>query len=162
MSGRRFGGLAARAPSSADDAFLDALYLDSRPDLGALPVPRGVIEGIARHQRAMQLEDYARRYATLRTWLVTEGELPIARIVLAGTPGALRVVDLSVAPAARRRGVASRVLRALQEECARITLRVRSGNRAARRLYEGLGFTLLRADDATMELEWRRKGEHPD
>lgn len=162
MSRRRFGSLAARAPSSADEAFLDALYLDSRPDLGALPVPRGVIEGIARHQRAMQVEDYARRFATLQTWLVTDGELPIARIVLAEAPGALRVVDLSVAPAARRRGVASRLLRALQDDCARITLRVRSGNLAARRLYQGLGFTLLRADDDAMELEWRRKGEHPD
>ena len=162
MSARGFGRLAARAPSPADEAFLDALYLDSRPDLGALPVPRSVIEGIARHQRAMQLEEYARRHATLETWLVTDGEFPVARIVLAESAGVLRVVDLSVALAARRKGVASCVLRALQDESDRIALRVRSANVAARRLYEALGFTLLRADDATMELEWRQKREHPD
>jgi len=162
VSLRRFGQLEARPSSSGDEAFLDALYLDSRPDLGALPVPRGVIEGIARHQRAMQVEDYARRYAALETWLVIDGELPLARIVLAESDGAVRVVDLSVALAARRKGIASRVLCALQEECERITLRVRTGNLAARRLYEGLGFVLLRGDDATMELEWRQQREHPE
>jgi ribosomal protein S18 acetylase RimI-like enzyme len=162
VSARRFGRLGARAPTSSDAAFLDALYLDSRPDLGALPVPRSVIEGIARHQRAMQVEDYARRHAALETWLVIDGEAPLARIVLAGEAGALRVVDLSVALAARRKGIASRLLRALQEECERITLRVRTGNLAARRLYEGLGFAMLWSDDATMELEWRQKREHPE
>ncbi|MDY0975586.1 GNAT family N-acetyltransferase [Massilia sp. CFBP9012] len=162
MRERRFGHLGARAPTSADEAFLDALYLDSRPDLGALPVPRGVIEGIARHQRAMQVEDYARRYAALETWLVTDRETPIARVVLAEADGAVRVVDLSVALAARRKGIASSVLHALQEESDRIALRVRTENLAARRLYEGLGFTLLQADDATMELEWRQKREHPE
>ncbi|MGF6272436.1 ribosomal protein S18 acetylase RimI-like enzyme [Massilia sp. UYP11] len=156
MSARRFGSLEARSASCADEASLDALYLDSRPDLGALPVPRAVIEGIARHQRAMQADGYARRFATLQTWLVTDGERPVARIVLAGEGGALRVVDLSVALAARRKGVARSLLHALQDEYERIALRVRSANVAARRLYEGLGFTLLRADDAAMELEWRR------
>ncbi|TXF98969.1 GNAT family N-acetyltransferase [Massilia arenae] len=110
----------------------------------------------------MQVEDYARRCSGLETWLVIEGGTPIARVVLAGEAGALRVVDLSVALAARRKGIASRVLRALQEECERLNLRVRTGNLAARRLYDELGFTLLRSDDATMELEWRQKREHPE
>ncbi|WP_370662861.1 hypothetical protein, partial [Massilia timonae] len=30
------------------------------------------------------------------------------------------------------------------------------------RLYEALGFTLLHADDAAMELEWRLTEAHPD
>ena len=162
MIGRCFASLEARAPVPADEAFLDALYLDSRPDLGALPVPRGVIEGIARHQRAMQVEDYARRFAAPETWLITQGELPVARIVLAEAEGALRVVDLSVAQAARRKGIASCVLRALQDEHQHITLRVRTANLAARLLYERLGFALWRSDHEAMELEWRQKEEHPE
>ena len=147
----------ARAPTPADEVFLEALYLDSRPDLGALPVPRSVIEGIARHQRAMQVEDYGRRFTAPETWLVTDGEDPIARIVLAESNGVLRVVDLSVAPAARRKGVARCVLRALQEESDRLALRVRTDNLAARRLYEALGFELVGGAEAAMELEWRQK-----
>ena len=162
MNVRRFGRLDARVPAPADEAFLEALYLDCRPDLGALPVPRSVIEGIARHQRALQVEDYALRFPALETWLVLDHKRPVARVVLAGEANGLRVVDLSVALAARRKGIAGCILRALQDECARITLRVRTGNLAARRLYEGLGFTLLRADDDTMELGWRQKREHPN
>jgi len=162
VSWRGFGSLEARAPVLADEAFLDALYLDSRPDLGALPVPRSVIEGIARHQRAMQIEDYARRFAAPETLLITQGEFPVARIVLAEAEGALRVVDLLVAQAARRKGIASRVLRALQDENERIALRVRTENLAARRLYETLGFTLRHVDGDAMELEWGQKGEHLD
>lgn len=156
MNARRFGGLDARAPGPADEAFLEGLYLETRPDLGALPVPRGVIAGIARHQRRTQVDDYARRYPALEDWLVLEAGRPVARVALDRSGGGLRVVDLSVAMAARRRGVARAVLAALQDEYEQIALRVRGDNVAARRLYEGLGFTLLRDDGPTRELCWRR------
>jgi len=153
---RRFGNLAARPPGPADEAFLEALYRDARPDLGALPVPRSVIEGIARHQRQLQLADYARRYPVCESWLVLEGERPVARVVLDRSGGVLRVVDLSVAASARRRGIARSVLRALQEEGSAMALRVRADNAAARALYDRLGFTIQRTDAATLELGWRR------
>lgn len=154
MSRRRFGHLDARPPGPADEAFLEALYLDVRPDLGALPVPRGVIEGIARHQRQLQLADYAQRYPLCETWLVLDEGRPVARVVLDRANGVLRVVDLSVASAARRRGVARAVLRALQEEGMAVALRVRAENAPARALYDKLGFTLQRANAATLELGW--------
>lgn len=154
MSRRRFGSLEARAPGPADEAFLEALYRDSRPDLGALPVPRSVIEGIARHQRQLQLADYAQRYPLCETWLVLEGEGPVARVVLDRSGGVLRVVDLSVAVPARRRGIARTVLCALQEEGSAMALRVRADNAAARALYGQLGFTLQRTGADTLELAW--------
>ncbi|WP_306397687.1 GNAT family N-acetyltransferase [Telluria beijingensis] len=156
MSARCLGGLEARAPGPADEAFLATLYLETRPDLAALPVPRGVIEGIACHQRQMQVDDYARRYPALEDWLLLEARRPVGRVALDRAGGGLRVVDLSVATAARRRGIARAVLAALQVEHEWIALRVRSDNVAARRLYEGLAFTLLRDDGPTLELCWRR------
>jgi len=161
VSGRRFGRLQARAPGPADEACLEALYLDARPDLGALPVPRSVIEGIAHHQRQLQLADYARRYPACETWLVLEAERPVARVVLDRPSGVLRVVDLSVAASARRQGVARAVLLSLQEQAGTIALRVRAGNVAARRLYAGLGFLPVRDDGTTLELEWSRAPVHP-
>lgn len=152
--GARFGNLGARPPAAADQDFLDRLYLDARPDLGALPVPRGVIEAIARHQRQLQAEDYARRYRASEHWLVLDAAEPVAHVVLARTPGALRVVDLAVLAAARRRGVARSILIALQQERLAIALRVRAANAPARALYEKLGFTLRRDDGATLELGW--------
>lgn len=157
MNARRFGQLEARAPGPADEAFLEALYLETRADLGALPVPMSVIEGIARHQRQLQHADYARRYPALQEWLVLAAGRPVARVALEGAGSALRVVDLSVARVVRRNGIARSVLTALQAQADSIALRVRSDNSGARRLYEALGFSVLREEDAALELGWRRQ-----
>lgn len=159
MTVRCFAHLTARAPGAADAPFLAALYLATRPDLGALPVPQGVIEGIARHQQQLQLDDNARRYPAARTWLVEEEGIPVARVVLDSSGDALRVIDLSVAARARRRGIARTVLMALQVDCSQegraIALRVRRDNLAARALYERLGFTVVADDAVALELIWR-------
>ena len=157
MNERRFGTLTGRAPHVSDLAFLAALYLATRPDLGALPVPRSVIEGIARHQQQLQVAEYARRYPAAETWLLTNGKEALGRVVLDWTSDTLRVVDLAVAPQARRHGVARTVLAALQDVCRgqrTMTLRVRCENTAARALYAACGFTVVRDDGATLELAW--------
>lgn len=157
---RRFGSLDARAPLAGDASFLFALYLAARPDLGALPVPRTVIDGIARHQQALQAADYAARYPRAETWLVEQDGVPVARLVLDRDAHQIRVIDLAVATQARRRGIAARLLRALQEECdGALLLRVRGDNAAACALYDSLGFTLARDDGATRELAWT-SGHH--
>jgi len=157
VSERRFGALTGRAPDAQDAAFLAALYLASRPDLGALPVPRSVIEGIARHQQQLQIDDYARRYPAAETWLLVDAARAIGKVVLDWNSDTLRVVDLAVAQDARRRGVARSVLLALQDDCRgqrTIALRVRAGNAAARALYAACGFAVVRDDGTTLELRW--------
>lgn len=163
MSTRRFGALQARAAAADDAPFLAALYLSTRPDLGALPVPRSVIEGIARHQQALQREAYARACPDAEEWIVEDGEGPAARLVLERREREIRVLDLSVAPRARRRGHARALLCALQAEAGEggraLALRVRLDNTPARRLYAGLGFRALREDGSSQELRWRPQNE---
>lgn len=154
MTGRRFGRLSARQLGAGDEAYLAALYLDARPDLGALQVPRSVIEGIARHQQQMQRDDYARRFPEAETWLLEEEGEAAGRLVLDRSGDVLRVVDLSVSLKSRRRGIAKEALRALQAESRAIALRVRRENLGARALYGQLGFTVQRSDDAALELAW--------
>jgi ribosomal protein S18 acetylase RimI-like enzyme len=155
---RRFGALTGRAPHASDCAFLAALYLATRPDLSALPVPRSVIKGIARHQQQLQVDEYALRYPAAETWLLTDGNEALGRVVLDWTSDTLRVVDLAVAPQAHRHGVARTVLGALQDACLgqrTMTLRVRCENVAARALYAACGFAVVQDDGATLELAWR-------
>ncbi|MEH6438208.1 GNAT family N-acetyltransferase [Massilia sp. DD77] len=154
--------MSARVPKEGDAAFLAALYLSARPDLGALPVPRSVIEGIARYQQAQQRLAYAHAWPGAEEWILEDGEGPLGRLVLDRGADALRVVDLAVAPRARRRGHARTLLRALQDEAAdsgrALTLRVRLDNAPARRLYAGLGFVALSSDgtkqEPQQELRW--------
>jgi len=165
LSRRRFGPLSARVPAAGDAGFLASLYLSTRPDLGALPVPRAVVEGIARHQQALQREAYAQACPQAEEWIVEDGEGPAGRLVLDRRPGELRVVDLSIAPRARRRGLARALLLALQQEAREgghsLSLRVRADNAAARSLYAGLGFEAGGAERgegqeaANRELRWR-------
>lgn len=156
------GRLTWRAPDPADAPFLAALYLATRPDLGALPVPRSVIEGIARHQQQLQRDDYARRYPAAETWLLLEADAPVGRLVMDRGSAAWRVVDLAVAAGARRQGVARRVLAALQADCTgELRLRVRRANLAARALYAQCGFTAMVGDGdgddgEALELRWRQ------
>ena len=155
----RLASLSARIPCADDADFLAALYLSTRTDLDALPVPRAVVEGIARHQQALQREAYAQACPQAEEGIVEDGAGPLGRLVLDRRPGELRVVDLSVAPRARRRGHARALLLALQaeavEEGRALALRVRADNAAARSLYAGLGFQTLPGGGARLELRWQ-------
>lgn len=154
--GRSFGRFSARTPEAGDRAFLSALYLACRPDLGALPVPRSVVEGIARHQEGLRDADYAVRYPHARSWLVEDEGGPVAWVLLARMDGGVRVVDLAVDAGRRRKGVARAVLRAIQREEAAIELRVRAGNEVARALYASLGFRVADDQGEALEMRWTR------
>lgn len=143
-------------PEAGDRAFLSALYLACRPDLGALPVPRSVVEGIARHQEGLRDADYAVRHPHARSWLVEDGGGPVAWVLLARVEGGVRIVDLAVDAGRRRKGVARAVLRALQSEEAAIELRVRAGNEVARALYASLGFRVADDQGQALEMRWTR------
>jgi ribosomal-protein-alanine N-acetyltransferase len=74
-----------------------------------------------------------------------EGETLVAYLVAMPGVGEMHLLNLSVAPSARRRGHAQALLDALEEACRReglpqLWLEVREGNAAARALYRRRGF----------------------
>ncbi|MFN3790197.1 N-acetyltransferase family protein [Massilia sp.] len=142
-----------------DEAFFLALYRSTRDDLlGLLADPR-YVDGIIAMQQQMQVAGYRSSYPdALYQVLELDGD-PVGRLVTAGVPGALRVVDIAVMPQARGRGVAGEALRRLQEQAARegreLTLAVRTDNHGARRLYAALGFTVEAEEAGRLQLRWR-------
>lgn len=119
-------------------------------------MPRGVIEGIARHQEGLRDADYAVRYPHAQSWLVEDQGRLVAWVLLARTDGGVRVVDLAVDAGQRRKGVARMVLHAVQSEEAVIELRVRAGNGVARALYSSLGFRVADDQGEVLEMCWTR------
>lgn len=130
---------------AADAAFIAHLYASTRADVLHLPVPQSVRDGILAHQQQLQAVAYRARYPGAEYWIVEEGGAAVGRVVVDRGLDAIRVVDLAIAPSARRRGVARAVLAALQLQAgaqgSTLGLRVREDNHPARALYAALGFT---------------------
>jgi ribosomal protein S18 acetylase RimI-like enzyme len=158
-----FGQLAARPTGDEDAAFLAQLYASTRDDLLHLPVPREVIDAITRHQQQLQTAGYLASYPGAQFLLLEHLGAPVGRLVLHEADGELRVVDISIAPAARRRGHARSVLRSVMEraaaQSAAVTLRVRKDNPSARRLYASLGFDVTGEDEVSEQMRWAPQNE---
>jgi ribosomal protein S18 acetylase RimI-like enzyme len=153
-----FEHLSARPATAGDAPFLAQLYASTRADLLHLPVPRDVIEAITRHQQQLQADGYAQAFPGAQYLVLEHLAAPIGRVVINVALGELRVVDMSIAPPARRRGHARAVLRALQQRAiddgSTVALRVRKDNPGARKLYASLGFEVVSADESAEQMRW--------
>lgn len=143
----------------SDDDFFLALYRSTRDDLlGLLADPR-YIDGIVAMQQRMQVAGYRSSYPDAVVEVLELDGVPVGRLVTAGVPGAVRVVDIAVMPQARGRGVAGEALRRLQRQAAQdgqaLTLAVRTDNPGARRLYAALGFTVDAEESGRLQMRWR-------
>ena len=154
----RIADLLARPPEPGDEPFLAQLYASTRTDLLQLPVPAEVANAIINHQRLLQAAGYARDFPDARYFVLEHGGESIGRIVLNSSAAEMRVVDIAIAPGARRRGHARKVLRALQQDAERdggaLALRVRRDNVEARALYQSLGFVEVAADEIAIQMRW--------
>lgn len=143
----------------SDDDFFLALYRSTRDDLlGLLADPR-YIDGIVAMQQRMQVAGYRSSYPDAAYEVLELDGVPVGRLVTAGVPGAIRVVDIAVMPQARGRGVAGEALRRLQRQAAQegrdVTLAVRTDNPGARRLYAALDFTVDAKESGRLQMRWR-------
>lgn len=95
-------------------------------------------------KRTQLTEELARPWARLRV-ARDEGGAVLGYLLAWHVVDELHLLDVAVAPAARRRGIGGRLMEDLfafgrDEAAARVLLEVRASNVAAIALYEGLGF----------------------
>jgi ribosomal protein S18 acetylase RimI-like enzyme len=160
MTATPLDSLRFRPAEAADRPFLLALYRASRADLAGMLADPRYVDALAAMQFDAQVESYRRRYPDALTLVLELDGTAVGRLVTAVADGALRVVDLAVAPQARGRGVGGATLRRVQAQAAHegrdVTLAVRPDNAGARRLYAALGFAVERRD-SLLQLRWRRR-----
>jgi len=150
------GRLECRPALAGDEKFLRALFMESRPELHALPAPLVDLQMRAqRRQYSADAPDSVERVVEL-------DQVPVGRCWVARSAPAHRVLDLSIAGTYRNRGLGTRLLRGFQAEAAGdgvpLHLAVWGGNTGARRLYARLGFTQIAATAGYLELQWTPEG----
>lgn len=153
-------GVVLRPEKPADESFLVNLYRSTREDeirrAGLDPVQaRPFLDS----QFSLQRHHYRTHYAEGGAFLIVErAGRRIGRLYLHRRGGEIRVVDISLLPRWRSRGLGRGLLAAVQEMAAandcRVILHVDPANRAIA-LYRRLGFDVVDNSGASWRLEWR-------
>lgn len=161
----------SRPVAAIDDAFLFELYASTRAEeLAAWGWSAAQQEPFVRMQWLAQKRGYEARYPSEGHCILELEGRPVGRLWVVRGEHELRLVDVTLLPAHRGRGLGTGVLRSLQEEAARAGKPLRlhvTRNNPALRLYTRLGFTAARGTEADpsqpyLELEWSAPtGEGP-
>lgn len=136
-------------PARAEDrSLLLQVYASTRlEELSLVPWSDEQKAAFLRRQFEAQDHHYRTHYTDTSYDVIVVDGVPAGRLYVARWPGELRIVDVTLLPPARGRGVGTRLLRDLLAEAAdygrTVTIHVEPAN-PARRLYERLGFELER------------------
>jgi ribosomal protein S18 acetylase RimI-like enzyme len=139
--------LQLRPATAADRPFLLRTFASTREDELA-PVPWSPAQKAAFVEQQFNAQDeaYHGTYPHGEFLIVLSNRRPVGRVYVARLEDELRLIDITLLPAARGRGVGSAVLAWLldraDQECLPVTLHVETWN-AARRLYQRLGFDVV-------------------
>lgn len=152
-----------RPVTPSDDAFLFELYASTRAEeVAGWGWSAAQAEPFLRLQWLAQRRGYDARYPSEGHCILELEGRPAGRLWVVRGEQALRLVDISLLPAYRSRGVGTALLRGLLEEAAAagkpLRLHVARSNPALR-LYERLGFTPVGGAEADPrqpygELQW--------
>lgn len=153
------GTRAWRRPARAEDdgILYDVFSSTWQRAVAAMPDPALTCHFL-RIQYTAQERLFAARYPDLERSVVMVGDEPAGRVYLHRSPTSIRIVDLSLLPAFRGRGIARALVTELLNEAAErgrtVTLRLPRSNEGALPRYEEAGFRLVSGDDLDLHLEW--------
>jgi ribosomal protein S18 acetylase RimI-like enzyme len=147
-----------RAAAPGDESFLRGLFADDRSgDFAALGWDTERLRVLLEQQYVAQLRHYRTSYPEHERLVVELAGRPVGRIDVHRSPREIRVLEISVVPELRSRGLGTRLIVELQEEAAGterpVRLQVARGNPALR-LYQRLGFTVVDESAIYLSLEW--------
>lgn len=153
------GRLSCLRPARPEDAGLlhDIFCTTWQSEVEALP-NQALARHVLRIQHIAQERRFDQHYPGLRRLVLTWDGIDVGRLYLLQTGASVHVVDLTLLPEHRCRGIGSSVLRNLMDQARvedqSLTVRVPRTNELATVLFERLGFGLVTVDDVDCCLEW--------
>jgi ribosomal protein S18 acetylase RimI-like enzyme len=157
-------GIALRPIGEGDTPFLRDLYGSTRQqELDRTGWDSEQRSAFVAMQFAAQHKHYRERYPNADFDLIERDGVPIGRLYLDARVDGLRLLDITLLPDQRNRGLGSTLIRHLlrraEHDGLALHIHVERGNPAAR-LYRRLGFHTLETRDPYLFMEWR--APHPD
>jgi ribosomal protein S18 acetylase RimI-like enzyme len=148
-----------RAVHSGDQEFLFRLYAGTRlHEIAAFGWSPAQQEAFLRMQFTAQQRWYETAYAQAEQQIVMLETAPIGRVIVHRAGDATTLVDISLLPEHRGRGIGGGLIRELVQRCAQegvpVSLQVLKTNPAAR-LYQRLGFVKTSEDEVYLQMEKR-------
>jgi ribosomal protein S18 acetylase RimI-like enzyme len=144
------GGMSLRLAVDSDRDFLRSLFASTREqELAFLPPDAITREFFISSQFDAQREAYRHAFPGADHRIIEIETVAAGRFYVDRSPGTLHVIDISLLPEYRNRGIGSALLQALAAEAveagATLSLNVAMSN-PAQRLYQRLGFRAVSSD----------------
>jgi ribosomal protein S18 acetylase RimI-like enzyme len=150
--------LLLRPAADADAGFARTLYAATRDDLRLLPLPPAQLDQLIAMQQRVHEEGRRAAYPNAEVLVLEHAGEPVGRVVLDTTGSDWRLVELTLLPSMRGRGLGALLLAALQRRAAacgaRIGLAVLRSNTPALRLYARAGFTIEGGNELQHQMVW--------
>lgn len=148
-----------RAITSEDEDFLFAVYVSTRADeMRLTDWDESQKETFLRMQFKAQHQYYIENYPGAEFQIILLDEQPIGRLYIHSRENEIRIMDISLLPEQRGRGIGSSVLNEILANAANhnlpVTIHVERFNPALR-LYERLGFYLAEDKGVYILMEWK-------
>ncbi len=161
MSHRESVGTAAvrLRPMGPDDAaFLYEVYASTRVDeMARLDWHEAQKRAFLRMQFEAQHKDYTARYRGARFDIIEVDREPVGRLYVDRRKREIRVIDIALLPAYRRRGIGGALMQEVLDEAAaagkKVSIHVELYN-PAMRFYERLGFAAIADGGVYRLMEW--------
>ncbi len=136
-----------RPMTAADYGFSETLYRSTRMDeLAPSGWSDAVKHSFLAQQHAAQHQHYRRHYTGAEWLMIEQQDVAIGRLYLDAWESEVRVIDISLMPIARGRGIGGAILRDVIDWAAgggrSVSIHVEKNN-PARRLYTRLGFVTV-------------------
>ncbi|MDQ1729185.1 MAG: hypothetical protein QOD33_1310 [Pyrinomonadaceae bacterium] len=152
--------LTLRPVVPADEAFLLDVYTSTRAaEMVLVPWTVEQQQAFIAMQFASQQEQYRRKYPAASHHIILDRDRLVGTLYVARMELEIRIVDLTLLPAERNRGIGTFLLKRLQEEaaCAGKLLKIFVEDfNPSLRLFERLGFASVEQEGIHLLLEWSR------
>lgn len=147
-----------RGVQAEDEGFLFAVYASTRAEeMQLADWDAAQKEAFLRMQFNAQHQYYLENYPGAEFHVILSGEQPIGRLYLHRRDDELRIMDISLLPEYRRRGIGSTLLQEIMAHAANqnlpVTIHVEQFN-PAQSLYQRLGFRVRQDKGVYLLMEW--------